>query len=231
MPVLRALLTICLCCLTIVAGHAQDASNEAPGIVAHWRSNDETCRSQTATALATVAACEQRDTMAKRLMQLSYCQNEKSGAWKSCPSIGPGAGAPPQLLANNSLRLSTVQMHRAGGVFVIPITLNDSVNQYAILDSGASNVQIPQEVADELRRNGSLTDADGLGQGRYILADGRGVLDKVFRLRRLKIGDKVMDNVVATISAPNSRILLGQSVLRRLNGWAIDNIKNTLTLD
>ncbi|MEI7872886.1 MAG: retropepsin-like aspartic protease [Alphaproteobacteria bacterium] len=167
--------------------------------------------------------------MAKRLMQLSYCQDEKSGAWKPCP--GTGAGAPPQLLANNSLRLSTVQMHRAGGVFVIPITLNDSVNQYAILDSGASNVQIPQEVADELRRNGSLTDADGLGQRRYILADGRGVLDKVFRLRRLKIGDKVMDNVVATISAPNSRILLGQSVLRRLNGWAIDNIKNTLTLD
>ena len=211
----------------MVAGQAQDAKNEAPGIVASWRSNDETCRSQTATALATVAACEQRDTMAKRLMQLSYCQDEKSGPWKPCP----GAGTTPQLLTNNSLRLSTVQMHRAGGVFVIPITLNDSVNQYAILDSGASNVQIPQEVADELRRNGSLTDADGLGQRRYILADGRGVVDKVFRLRRLKIGDKVMDNVMATISAPNTRILLGQSVLRRLNGWAIDNIKNTLTLD
>ena len=227
MAILRALLAICLCCLTIVAGQAQDATNEAAGIVASWRSNDETCRSQTATALASVAACEQRDTMAKRLMQLNYCQDDKSGAWKPCP----GASTTPQLLANNSLRLSTVQMHRAGGVFVIPITLNDSVNQYAILDSGASNVQIPQEVADELRRNGSLTDADGLGQRRYILADGRGVLDKVFRLRRLKIGDKVMDNVVATISAPNTRILLGQSVLRRLNGWAIDNIKNTLTLD
>ena len=40
-----------------------------------------------------------------------------------------------------------------------------------------------------------------------------------------------MDNVVATESAPNSRVLLGQSVLRRLNGWAIDNVRNTLTLD
>ena len=40
-----------------------------------------------------------------------------------------------------------------------------------------------------------------------------------------------MENVLATISQPNSKVLLGQSVLRRLNGWAIDNVRNTLTLD
>ena len=188
--------------------------------LAAWRSNDEACRSSTATALAAVAACEQRDTYAKRLMQLNFCQDAQSATWRPCPAgISP---MPPR---------STVQLARAGGIFVAPVVLNGTVKQYAILDSGASNLQIPQEVADELRRNGSLTDADGLGQRRYILADGKGVQQQVFRLKTLQIGDKVMENVVATVSTPNSRVLLGQSVLRRLNGWAIDNVRNTLTLD
>jgi aspartyl protease family protein len=205
-----------LASIVMLSGPAA-AQDEA---VAAWRSNDETCRSPTATALAAVAACEQRDTYAKRLIQLNFCQDAQTAAWRPCPA--GTSPMPPK---------STVQLARAGGIFVAPVVLNGTVRQYAILDSGASNLQIPQEVADELRRSGSLTDADGLGQRRYILADGKGVQQQVFRLRTLQIGDKVMENVVATVSAPNSRVLLGQSVLRRLNGWAIDNVRNTLTLD
>ncbi|MDP1750977.1 MAG: retropepsin-like aspartic protease [Reyranella sp.] len=201
---------------------AQDSGGAPQQVIAAWRSNNETCRSPAATALAAVAACEQRDTYAKRLMQMNFCPDAQAAAdaWRPCPTAT--AATPPR---------TTVQLARAGGIFVAPVVLNGTVKQFAILDSGASNLQIPQEVADELRRNGSLTDDDGLGQRRYILADGKGVQQRVFRLRTLQIGDKVMENVVATVSAPNSRVLLGQSVLRRLNGWAIDNVRNTLTLD
>lgn len=201
---------------------AQDTGGDPAQILAAWRSNDETCRSTAAAALAAVAACEQRDTYAKRLMQMNFCYGPQAAtdSWRPC-----AAGVTP------ALPKSTVQLARASGIFVAPVVLNGTVKQYAILDSGASNLQIPQEVADELRRNGTLTDADGLGQRRYILADGKGVQQRVFRLRSLQIGDKVMENVVASVSAPNSRVLLGQSVLRRLNGWAIDNVRNTLTLD
>ena len=199
---------------------AQDEGGAPQQIIAAWRSNDETCRSPAVTALAAVAGCEQRDTYAKRLIQMNFCQDAQGPAWRPCPA---GTSAMPPK--------TTVQLARAGGIFVAPVVLNGTVRQYAILDSGASNLQIPQEVADELRRNGSLTDGDGLGQRRYILADGKGVQQQVFRLRTLQIGDKVMENVVATVSAPNSHVLLGQSVLRRLNGWGIDNVRNTLTLD
>ena len=213
-----------LASIAVLSGsaEAQDVGGAPQQVIAAWRSNDETCRSPGATALAAVAACEQRDTYAKRLMQLNFCQDTQGpgGAWRPCPA-GTSA-SPPR---------TTVQLARAGGIFVAPVVLNGTVKQYAVLDSGASNLQIPQEVADELRRNGSLTDADGLGQRRYILADGKGVQQRVFRLKTLQIGDKVMENIVATISAPNSRVLLGQSVLRRLNGWGIDNVRNTLTLD
>ena len=218
----RALALLALIAALVGPARAQDVGGDPQQILVAWRSNDETCRSPTAAALAAVAACEQRDTYAKRLMQMNFCQDTQASAdaWRPCPA-GTTA-APPR---------TTVQLARAGGIFVAPVVLNGKVKQYAILDSGASNLQIPQEVADQLRRDGTLTDADGLGQRRYILADGKGVQQRVFRLRTLQIGDKTMDNVVATVSAPNSRILLGQSVLRRLNGWAIDNVRNTLTLD
>jgi predicted aspartyl protease len=202
---------------------AQEAEGGPQQTLAAWRSNSEACRSPMAAALAAVAACEQRDIYAKRLIQLNFCYDVRSLAevWRPCP-----AGVP----AESSLARTTVQLARAGGIFVAPVILNGTITQFAILDSGASNLQIPQQVADEMRNNGTLTDADGLGQRRYILADGKGVLQRVFRLRGLQIGDKVMENVVASIGPPHSRVLLGQSVLRRLNGWAIDNVRNTLTL-
>jgi aspartyl protease family protein len=217
-----ALALLVLAGASTVSANAQDVSGEPPQIMAAWRSNNDTCRNATAGALAAVAACEQRDTYAKRLLQLNFCPQADAAAepWKPCPTGAPAV-----------LQKTTVQLARVGGIFVAPVVLNGKVKQYAILDSGASNLQIPQEVADQLRRDGTLTDADGLGQRRYILADGKGVQQRVFRLRSLQIGDKVMENVLASVSPPNSKMLLGQSVLRRLNGWAIDNVRNTLTLD
>ncbi len=218
----RALALLASVAALAAPAHAQEVGGDPQQILGAWRFNDETCRSPAAAALAAVAACEQRDTYAKRLMQMNFCADAQVPAnpWRPCPA-GTTA-APPK---------TTVQLARSSGIFVAPVVLNGKVKQYAVLDSGASDLQIPQEVADQLKRDGTLTDADGMGQRRYILADGKGVQMRVFRLRTLQIGDKTMENVLATVSAPNSRILLGQSVLRRLNGWAIDNVRNTLTLD
>jgi hypothetical protein len=40
-----------------------------------------------------------------------------------------------------------------------------------------------------------------------------------------------MENVLATMGAPKSRALLGQSFLRRLNWWKIDNVKNAIEFE
>jgi len=113
---------------------------------------------------------------------------------------------------------------------VAPVVLNGTVKAVRVLDSGASNLQIPQEVADELRRNGSLTDGDGLGSAaiscRRQGCAAAGVQAKNSADRRQGHGKYRRHRQRA-----NSRVLLGQSVLRRLNGWAIDNVRNTLTLD
>lgn len=118
-----------------------------------------------------------------------------------------------------------------GGVFVLSGMLNGSTQAYFIVDSGAATVQIPEEIAEQLKRNGTLTEADFMGQHRFILADGSSMQQRVFRLRTLQIGDRTMENVMATVGAPRSRALLGQSFLRRLSWWKIDNVKNAIEFE
>ena len=124
-----------------------------------------------------------------------------------------------------------VTFQRVGNTSVIPVTLNGTTQVYAIVDSGATHVQIPEETVEELKRSGSLTDADFIGQQRYTLADGRGVQQRVFRLRMLQTGSGTMVNVTAAVGAARSRALVGQSFLRRLASWKVDNIDNRLELD
>jgi aspartyl protease family protein len=136
-----------------------------------------------------------------------------------------------QALQDSGQARTTAQFHRMGGVFVLPAVINGGTKSYFIVDSGAANVQIPEEVADEMKRAGTLADSDFLGQRRFTLADGSGLQQRVFRLRSLQIGDRTMENVLAAVGAPRSRALLGQSFLRRLSWWKIDNVKNAMEFE
>jgi len=126
---------------------------------------------------------------------------------------------------------TTAPFHRRGGVFVLPALLNGSTESYFVVDSGASHVQIPQEIADELARKGSLGPSDALGDRAFVLADGRKLVQRTIRLRSVRIGNRTMDNVLAVVGAPHSQALLGQSLLRRLNWWKIDNVRNAIELE
>jgi predicted aspartyl protease len=86
-----------------------------------------------------------------------------------------------------------------GGVFVVPVTLNGTVRSHFVVDSGAANVQVPQDVADELGRNDTLKLGDYLGERRFVVADGRGLLQRTIRLRSVQVGDRTMENVLAVV--------------------------------
>ena len=49
-------------------------------------------------------------------------------------------------------------------------------------------------------------------------------------LRELRLGNHVVQNVVATISPPKGDLLLGQSFLSLFGTWAIDNARHVLIL-
>lgn len=199
-----------------VAQGAVDAAPATPAqLVRQWTAADATCRNAAAPAIEAVGACEQRDTVSKLLALARWCHH---GRWVPCGK-------------ERAAHTAVAPFQRVGGVFVLSALLNGGTQVYFIADSGAATVQIPEETAEALRRAGTLTDADFAGQHRFVLADGRTMQQKVFRLRSLQIGERTMENVLATVGAPRSRALLGQSFLRRLSWWKVDNVNNRLEFE
>ena len=215
-----------------VPGMALSQTHEAPVAnaeltIVQWKDSNKICRSPTTPALAAVAACAQRDSFSKLLIQMKYCHvsTDKVGQapWRPCDAAA--------LARNSALARTTVRIQRLAGVFLLSATINARSKADLIIDSGASNVQIPEEVAENMKREGTLADTDFLGERHFAQADGRRLKQRVIRLRTLQIGDRIMENVLATVGAPKSRALLGQSFLRRLNWWKIDNVKNVIELE
>src|SRR5258707_1832830 len=201
--------------LLALAGHANaqasdSATTDPAQLVSRWQAANATCRSATATALAAVGACEQRDTLSKLLAQMNYCYGP---ADKTGPATWAVCGA--KALQESVQARTTAQFHRMGGVFVLPAVINGGTRSYFIVDSGAANVQIPEEIAEEMRRAGTLAESDFLGQRRFTPADGRGLQQRVFPLKSLPIRGRATEDVLGAVAAALRRALLGERFLRR----------------
>jgi hypothetical protein len=121
-------------------------------------------------------------------------------------------------------------MERNGGVYVVPVRFNDIITLDAVVDSGASDVSIPADIVLTLMRTKTVTEEDFLGKQTYVLADGSKVPSQQFRIRSLRVGNKTVRNVVASIASVNATILLGQSFLSKFKSWSVDNERHVLIL-
>lgn len=118
------------------------------------------------------------------------------------------------------------------GVYQLPINLNGVMTLNFILDLGASDVSISPDVFLVLYRAGTIDESDFIGTETYKFADGSTAKSSVFNLKTLKIGDIEIKDVRASISNNiNSPLLLGQSALKKLPSYKIDNQKNKLIID
>ena len=136
----------------------------------------------------------------------------------------------PVLLAH-SAAAETIQLRKhPGGGFTIAGRVNDAVSLTFILDTGASDVLIPDEVARELERAGKLEQGDFIGTRTYVLSDGSKVPSRRVLLRELTVGGQTVANVTASIGRPGSPPLLGQSFLSKFASWTLDNERNVLVL-
>jgi len=118
----------------------------------------------------------------------------------------------------------------SGSVFRVPVRVNDAIILPFILDSGASDVQIPVDVVTTLARAGTISDSDLREPQTCTLADGSKVRCDELMLRELRLGNHIVRNVVASIGPPKSELLLGQSFLSRFGVWAFDNTRHVLIL-
>ena len=138
---------------------------------------------------------------------------------------------PPIVQAAAPIEMRTeVALEDEGGTFLIPVTINDAISLKFTIDSGASDVTIPSDVASTLVRAGTISEADYIGTKTFVLADGSQVPSPEFRIRSLRVGSLVLHDVVATITGPKGSLLLGQTFLQRLKSWSIDNHRHVLSL-
>lgn len=119
---------------------------------------------------------------------------------------------------------------KEGGVYKLPVEINKVLTLHFILDTGASDVQIPADVTLTLLRTGTIQSADFLPGKTYMLADGSAVRSPRLLLRSLKIGTRVIQNVPASVGDPSGALLLGQSMLERLGTWSMDSQRRVLAL-
>jgi clan AA aspartic protease (TIGR02281 family) len=119
-----------------------------------------------------------------------------------------------------------ISMRRVGGIHVVPVLINGAITLEFAVDSGAADVTIPANVVSRL----ALADADFIGQRRYQLADGSTTVLKTFRIRSLKVGDTVVEDVTGSVAPAQGLPLLGQSFLRHFRSWSIDNATHELLL-
>jgi len=124
-----------------------------------------------------------------------------------------------------------VSMEAHDGAFVVPVVLNNIVREKFIVDSGAADVSIPEDVASTLLSSGTLTGGDLIGNKTYQMADGSLVPSKIYRIASLQIGGMVMQNVTVRIAAAKSSMLLGQSFLSRLKSWSMDNARKVMIIN
>lgn len=121
-------------------------------------------------------------------------------------------------------------MEAAGGIYSIPVRINRTLTLPFIVDTGATDVSLPADVALTLIRTGTIRDADFIGDQHYQLADGSTVKSARFVLRELEVGDQVVRDVTASLGNVEGVPLLGQSFLTRFASWTLDNERHALVL-
>jgi clan AA aspartic protease (TIGR02281 family) len=123
-----------------------------------------------------------------------------------------------------------IRMTEAGGVYSVPVQVNGALAIDFVLDTGASMVMIPADVALTLKRTGTVTAGDELGKTEYELADGSIVEHRRILLRSLQIGSRKLRDVEGIVGGVKSTLLLGQSALRQLEPWRLDTRSGQLII-
>jgi aspartyl protease family protein len=125
-----------------------------------------------------------------------------------------------------------VKLIKKSGVYEVPVTLNNVLSIYFVIDSGAADISISPDVALTLIRTKTIKKKDWLSGAIYRFADGSIAKSQRFKLRSVKIGDVELKNVTCSISnSLDAPMLLGQSALQKLKRYSIDYDKKILTFN
>jgi clan AA aspartic protease (TIGR02281 family) len=141
------------------------------------------------------------------------------------------AGIALLILAVQPAAAESVQLEEFNGVYMVPVRINDVIAIPFVLDSGASEISVTEDVFKTLMRTRTVTESDFLPPGKYVLADGTERLERRFILHELRVGDQIVRNVAAAVAPDKADPLLGQSFLNQLPNWKMDNTQHAIVFD
>lgn len=124
-----------------------------------------------------------------------------------------------------------IQLTPMNGILTAPVTIDGAVTLPFILDSGASTVLVSSTVFKQLVAAKAVTQADMRGRHPVRLADGSQVMQDVFIIRSLQVGNLTVENVVASVGPEAAPLLLGQAFLARFQSWSVNNSRQVLLLN
>ncbi|MGO9931261.1 MAG: TIGR02281 family clan AA aspartic protease [Steroidobacteraceae bacterium] len=132
------------------------------------------------------------------------------------------------LLSCGAANAESIPLIRDHGTLQVPVVINGKISLNFTIDSGATDVSIPENVFSTLIRAGTVSAADFLDKRAYKLADGSTQFSQRFRIRSLRVGNLELRDVTASVVPSAGSLLLGQSFLSRLKSWSIDNERQAL---
>lgn len=125
-----------------------------------------------------------------------------------------------------------IKLKFQNGVYLVPVKLNNTLSLDFVLDLGASDMSISPDIFLVLYRAGTIEESDFIGSQTYQFADGTTAKSNVFNIKSIQLGDKEIKNVRASISnSLSAPLLLGQSALKKLAGYRIDNYQKLLIIE
>ncbi|MFH1830614.1 MAG: retroviral-like aspartic protease family protein [Pseudomonadota bacterium] len=123
-----------------------------------------------------------------------------------------------------------IKLRSIGGVYTVPVRLNNSLTMDFMIDTGAADVGLSDGITSKLLGTGVMSESDFKGSEIYTLADGSSLKCRSLVLRSVRIGGREVFDVKGSACPGNAPLLLGQSFLKKLGPWALDYGRNALVV-
>ncbi len=162
------------------------------------------------------------------LMLISFSCS-RSGRIKQYGEPVPTKRNEPVIRSNGEK--TTVKMTKTNGVYEIPTEV-DGVEMHFIFDTGAGIISISETEAMFLYKQGKLTKDDITGAAQFSDATGTISEGTLINLKTVKIGNRVLENIQASV-VHNSEapLLFGQSALEKFGKVSIDYDKQEISFE
>lgn len=126
---------------------------------------------------------------------------------------------------------TVVKMEKFNGVYRIPVEINGS-KMYFIFDTGASIISISETEVLFLIKQGMVSVKDVLGTENFADANGDISEGTIINLATVKIGDRTLRNIKASVVHNSiAPLLFGQSALEKFGKISIDNKRNEIVFE